>query len=277
MLRRLMLIVTLCCLICTGRAPAADAPSVSFRNDVMAVLSMAGCNAGACHGNKNGKGGFRLSLRGQDPEADYLSLSRDADARRVNLIDPDRSLVLLKPTAQVAHQGGLRFRAGSAEYDIIRQWIAGGARRDDASAPALLRLEVSPAEQILIEPADRVQIQATAVFSDGSRRDVSKLCVYEQSTELAGVQPGGLVVRKDRPGETAVVVRYLQCQEVVRPGVRAGAAGLSMERAGRQQLHRFGNLREAQGAADESLRRLHRRRIRPPGVPRSAGHPADAG
>jgi hypothetical protein len=216
MVPRLAFIAILCCLMCCERAPAADAPAVSFRNDVMAVLSTAGCNAGACHGNKNGKGGFRLSLRGQDAEADLLSLTRDADARRVNLMDPDQSLILLKPTAQLAHQGGLRFHADSTEYRIIRRWIAGGAGRDDASVPTLEQLEVSPSEQILVEPADRVQIRATAVFSDGSRRDVSELCVYEQSSDLARVQPGGLVVRKDRPGETAVVVRYLQRQEVVR-------------------------------------------------------------
>src|SRR5580698_2928215 len=111
-------------ILCGGIARgtlAQNAPAeVSFRNDAMAVFSKAGCNAGACHGNKNGKGGFRLSLRGQDPEADFLSLTRDADARRVNLLDPDRSLILLKPTAQIAHQGGLRFRPDSMEYKIIR-------------------------------------------------------------------------------------------------------------------------------------------------------------
>src|ERR1041385_1031714 len=84
--------------------------NVSFRNDVMAVLSKAGCNAGACHGNKNGKGGFKLSLRGQDPDLDYLTLSRDIFARRTNPLDADQSLVLLKPTTQVPHEGGLRFR-----------------------------------------------------------------------------------------------------------------------------------------------------------------------
>src|ERR1700736_251062 len=81
-------------------ADAAPAPG-SFHNDVMAVLSTAGCNAGACHGNKNGKGGFKLSLRGQDPDADYATLTRDVYARRTNVMDPDKSLILLKPTAQV--------------------------------------------------------------------------------------------------------------------------------------------------------------------------------
>src|SRR5213078_1437795 len=102
---------------------------VSFQNDVMAVLSKAGCNAGACHGNKNGKGGFKLSLRGQDPEADYLTLTRDLFARRINPLDPPHSLMLLKPTAQLAHEGGVRFAINSAEYQILLRWIEAGAKR----------------------------------------------------------------------------------------------------------------------------------------------------
>ena len=39
---------------------AANEPPVTFCRDVMAVLSKAGCNAGNCHGNQNGKGGFKL-------------------------------------------------------------------------------------------------------------------------------------------------------------------------------------------------------------------------
>src|SRR5437868_4612345 len=77
---------------------------VSFRNDVMAVLSKAGCSAGTCHGNKNGKGGLKLSLRGQDPDLDYIGLTRDLSARRVNPVAPEDSLILLKPTADVPHE-----------------------------------------------------------------------------------------------------------------------------------------------------------------------------
>src|SRR5438874_12437983 len=113
--RSLKLIALLACsaIVFCDRAMAAE---VSFRNDVMAVFAKAGCNAGACHGNKNGKGGFKLSLRGQDPDFDYAVLTRDLFARRTNLIDPDHSLVLLKPTTQVPHEGGLRFRTDSLEY-----------------------------------------------------------------------------------------------------------------------------------------------------------------
>src|SRR3954453_23383800 len=145
-------------------APFALA-EVSFRNDVMPVLSKAGCNAGACHGNKSGKGGFKLSLRGQDPGVDYDTLTRDLFARRTNPLDPDQSLVLLKATTQVPHEGGLRFKKDSEEYHVLRDWIAQGTPKDGPGAPVLQRLEVSPAEQVLVEPADRVQVHAAAVFS----------------------------------------------------------------------------------------------------------------
>ena len=120
------------CFTANAALPALRPPNnVSFRNDVMAVFAKAGCNAGACHGNKNGKGGFKLSLRGQDPDFDYAVLTRDLFARRTNLIDPDHSLVLLKPTTQVPHEGGLRFRTDSLEYRILRRWIDAGEPSDD--------------------------------------------------------------------------------------------------------------------------------------------------
>src|SRR5689334_17327367 len=91
----------------------ATAWPVSFRNDVMAVISKAGCNAGTCHGNANGKAGFKLSLRGQDPDFDFDVLTRDIFSRRTNPFDSDQSLILLKPTTQVAHEGGARFKKDS--------------------------------------------------------------------------------------------------------------------------------------------------------------------
>src|SRR5947209_18425353 len=91
-------------------APRLPAETVSFRNDVMAVISKAGCNAGTCHGNQNGKAGFKLSLRGEDPEFDYNILTRDAFGRRTNPLEPEQSLILLKPTTAIAHEGGQRFK-----------------------------------------------------------------------------------------------------------------------------------------------------------------------
>src|SRR5215475_3570014 len=95
-------------LLVLAALPAPAAP-VSFRNDVMAVLSRAGCNQGACHGNQNGKNGFKLSLRGQDPEFDLPALTRDMLGRRTDTTNPADSLILRKATATVAHEGGKRF------------------------------------------------------------------------------------------------------------------------------------------------------------------------
>ena len=91
----------------------ADGEPVSFRNDVMAVLSRAGCNMGACHGNLNGRGGFKLSLRGQDPDLDFQTLTRGMLARRLNPQQPEASLILAKAIGAVPHEGGLRFAVQS--------------------------------------------------------------------------------------------------------------------------------------------------------------------
>ena len=203
-------------LTCCGTSVhGAMAREVSFRNDVMAVLAKAGCSAGTCHGNKNGKGGFKLSLRGQDPAMDYRTLTRDLFSLRVNPLEAEQSLILLKPTTQVAHEGGLRFKKGSEEFEILRRWIAAGMPDDIAAAPRLQRLMVTPSERVLIEPANETQLNVRASFSDGSVRDVTSLAVYEPANGVAKVSHDGLATRQT-PGEATVLVRYLQCQEAAR-------------------------------------------------------------
>src|SRR5262249_44340070 len=188
---------------------------VSFRNDVMAVLSKAGCNAGPCHGNQNGKAGFKLSLRGEDAEFDHRALTRDVFARRVDPENPEQSLVLLKPTTQLAHEGGLRFRTNSGEYAILRRWIAAGAPDDGSNAPTVVRLEVTPRSAVLIEPAREVQIRAEAFFSDGTRRDVTSLAVYDPASTAVWVSHVG-VGTGDLPVVATVLGRFVQAQEPVR-------------------------------------------------------------
>ena len=143
--------------------PSVRGEAPSFRNEVMAVLSKAGCNAGACHGNQNGKGGFKLSLRGENPDADFAALTRDMLGRRINPLRPSDSLILLKPTAAVPHEGGQRFRRDSAEYAILAQWLAAGMPADTPATPVLQRLEVTPAEQVVLDPTDRVQLQVREI------------------------------------------------------------------------------------------------------------------
>ena len=121
--------------------------AASFRTEIMPLLSKAGCNIGACHGNLSGKGGFRLSLRGDDPDFDFQSLTREQFGRRVNPVSPRQSLVFLKPTAGVAHEGGLRFGPQSIEAATLLRWIAASGRDDRAEAPRVRSLRVFPLER----------------------------------------------------------------------------------------------------------------------------------
>jgi len=203
----LWLLPALCCL-------AARAEQPSFDRDVMAVLSKAGCNLGACHGNANGKGGFKLSLRGENPAADYLSLTRDAEQRRVNLLDTEASLILLKPTAQVVHQGGLRFKRDSQEYRLLLDWIAAGAPGPSPEGSQLEKLEVTPAKAIVMSPDEQVQLMAIAHFAGGKSRDVTALACYEPTNRSVTISPGGLV-RREKLGQATVIVRYLDKQLAV--------------------------------------------------------------
>ena len=193
---------------------AAPTDAVDFRTDVMAVLSKAGCNAGTCHGNANGKGGFKLSLRGQDPDLDWKAIAREQGGRRVNLIEPAQSLVLMKSLGAIAHEGGQRFDLAAPEHGILLQWIRSGAR-DTGAGRRVAKLEVTPTERVLIEPAGEVKLKAVATFSDGTVRDVTRLAVFEPNNLGVKVSADGVVTR-ERFGETTVLVRFLGRQVPVR-------------------------------------------------------------
>src|SRR5207237_6367146 len=105
----------------------AFSPPPSFVRDIMPVLNKSGCTSGPCHGGAKGKNGFKLSLRGYDPEFDYRAIIHDLSGRRFNRTDPASSLVLLKPTQQLPHGGGLRFDTDSRYYKTVLDWLSAGA------------------------------------------------------------------------------------------------------------------------------------------------------
>jgi hypothetical protein len=195
----LILIVLLC-----ADVGAAD---IVFRRDVMAALSKTGCNLGGCHGNGQGKGGLKLSLRGQDPNLDWVAMVQDQGGRRVDLLEPERSLLLLKATAQLAHEGGQRFAVGSPEYNLFLAWLRDGAP-DSGQNLRVEKLEVSQRECVLIEPEREVKLSVTARFSDGTSRDVTALTVFDPNNQGAKIDASGLVTR-EKFGETTVLARYL--------------------------------------------------------------------
>jgi len=186
-----------------GQSQAYEA---SFVRDVMPILSKAGCTSGGCHGSQDGENGFKLSLRGYDPVADHLALTDDLACRRVDRAFPERSLMLLKPTAEVPHEGGQRFARGSREYSILREWVASGAALDDAERA--LHIEIFPEQPTIPRPGMSQQFAVLATYADGRVRDVTADAFIETNdTEVTSVDEAGLVTALRR-GEAAVLARY---------------------------------------------------------------------
>jgi hypothetical protein len=190
-----------------GSVRADEARPVDFRTDVVAALSLAGCNQGACHGSPNGKNGFRLSLRGFDPDVDFNMLTRADLGRRVDRLHPTNSLFLLKATGNVPHQGGIRFQAGDPVYQLLVRWVAEGCK--DAGPTLLERLEVSPDHQRLASDAPTTQLTVRAHFKNGEIRDVTDLTVFSVNTAGAATVSAGGFVEFQRTGEASILVRYL--------------------------------------------------------------------
>ncbi|MDA9857243.1 DUF1549 and DUF1553 domain-containing protein [Rubripirellula sp.] len=183
--------------------------AVSFDLHALPVLAQTGCSGGSCHGSPNGKAGFRLSLFGSDRELDRVSLTRTLYGRRINPIEPEKSLLLMKPTTAVAHQGGKRFDQSDLQYKLLHDWIEQGAKTD-GEAFECVGIEIfPPTGRTLTFPHARQQLSVVANFADGSRRDVTHLAKYEASDpKIVDVTRTGLVRGIDR-GESAIIVRYL--------------------------------------------------------------------
>jgi hypothetical protein len=173
----------------------------------MPIMSKAGCNAGTCHGAAKGKNGFKLSLRGYDPEFDHQALTDELEGRRFNRAAPERSLMLLKPAGEAPHVGGMLFKPGDPYYEIIKAWIAAGVTLD-RKTPRVASIEVQPRGAVVPLPGMKQQFAVIATYPDGSKRDVSAEAFVESSnTEVATVDKQGLVAAVRR-GEATMLARY---------------------------------------------------------------------
>ena len=182
--------------------------SWSFRNHVQPVLSKSGCNMGSCHGALAGKGGFKLTLRGYDPDADFRTLTRQARGRRVVPSDPGRSLMLTKPSGAIPHKGGLRFDVDSIEYRVIAEWIGAGHPAPSDDDPRLKRLEILPAASQQKKGAGQ-QLVVRGHFSDGHVEDVTRWCKFTSANAtVASVDDRGFV-KIIGSGEGAINAWYL--------------------------------------------------------------------
>ncbi len=182
--------------------------TLTYLRDVAPALNKIGCTSGTCHGSAKGKNGFKLSLRGYDPEFDYRALVYDLSGRRMNRADPARSLMLAKPTQQVAHGGGLRIELGSRYYQIILDWISAGAPFGDPAKDQPAKLEVAPPEVLMSRPGQEQQMMALAHYPDGTVRDVTREAVFGSNLPDVAEIDSAARLQGVRKGEAAVLVRY---------------------------------------------------------------------
>ncbi len=187
--------------------PPVSAP-VSFLRDVEPILTRRGCSLGACHGAQYGKGGFKLSLAGFDPDLDEVNLVKQMRGRRVNLAKPSDSLFLTKPTMGVPHGGGLRFTAKERDYGILLRWLQEGAHGPDPSEPALVSICVTPAERVAPKGSPLYPLRVTAAYADGLTRDVTDHTrITSLNDGIASATPEGMV-QSLHSGQTSIMVRY---------------------------------------------------------------------
>ena len=199
--------LTLTLLFITGSSLfAAGAPS--FRNQVQPILAKAGCSTGACHGAAAGQGGFKLSLLGYDNLGDHLAITHAANGRRVVFEEPARSLFLLKATKTVPHKGGEKVKAGSAEYQLLADWIAAGAPGPQDADARIQKIEITPGH-VTLKPGAQQPLKVMATFSDGRYEDVTRWCKYTAgNTSVATIDDNGLV-KVGGQGEGTITAWFL--------------------------------------------------------------------
>ncbi len=193
---------------------------LSFEGSISPIFTKKGCNASSCHGGVKGRGGFKLSLDSLNPREDHkwivrggvyqvLTTESDPEIPRVDVAEPEQSLLLKKPTMRVPHQGGRRIATNSEDYRTILNWIEKGAPyapEDGSAGDQIQEVEVFPREAVLDEEGVQ-QLIVSARLSSGRVRDITEEVRYEsQNEDIVTVDEEGLVLPVG-PGETNVLVR----------------------------------------------------------------------
>lgn len=187
---------------------ASDERPVSFHLDVMSVFMRAGCNTGSCHGAARGKDGFRLSLFGFDPNGDYFRTTREQATRRINLANPESSLLLEKAIGAVPHTGGKLFDKDSEYYATLLRWLETGANQDEGEVPRCQKIEIYPPKAVLEGEGAQQSFIVKAFYSDGTTRDVTNLAVFMSNNDnSAPIDADGLCTASKR-GEAFVMARF---------------------------------------------------------------------
>lgn len=192
-----------------------DSPrALSFENDVVPLLSRYGCNASGCHGKAEGQNGFKLSVFGFDPGADYDALTKQDRGRRVFPAAASRSLLLRKAVGGAPHGGGVRFEPESRASQVLQDWISGGLRFGEPTDPQVVKIELTPHERVLdpsgAGPGGRQQLRVLATYADGAVVDVTALARFQSNNDsVATVDESGHVTSAGAPGQVAVMASFM--------------------------------------------------------------------
>ncbi|MCC6673087.1 MAG: DUF1549 domain-containing protein [Planctomycetes bacterium] len=188
-------------------APAEDPPSApDFVHEVLPHLQRQGCASAYCHGAATGQGGFKLSLFGGEPERDHAAIAGELAGRRVDLADPDASLVLQKPLGRLRHGGGRRLDRDGAAHAALRAWLAAGAPFASGPARELVHLELVARDGGF---GARAHFRAPgATQGAAATRDVSRLALWSTTDPtVVEVEPDGSVQVRGA-GRAHVLARY---------------------------------------------------------------------
>ena len=184
-----------------------DQPQPEFLRDIEPILGKTGCNMGPCHAVQHGQAGFKLSVFGFDPDADRNAIVRDRQQRRLNAVDPEQSLFLLKPTMLIPHGGGKRLAPGSVEHQTLVAWIKAGAPAPTKDALKVTGIEVFPKQRVG-QIGLKQQLRVEATYSDGSKRDVTGLARFDSMDDgMLAVTNDGFVTTSSA-GQASVMARF---------------------------------------------------------------------
>lgn len=183
--------------------------AVSFEQQIIPLLTKAGCNTGSCHGKAEGQNGFKLSVFGFDPEADYQAIVMEGRGRRVFPSSPTNSLLLRKATGRLPHGGGIKITEGSLAHQRLARWLTEGMRLRSAGINPVVTIEVEPKDTIVALQGTQ-QLRVTAIDDHGNRRCVTAEAEYDSNMpSLAAVNRRGAIQGGTIPGEAAILVRYM--------------------------------------------------------------------
>ncbi|MBM3801358.1 MAG: DUF1553 domain-containing protein [Acidimicrobiia bacterium] len=195
--------------------------SVNFSQDLLSIFTQKSCNSPSCHGAIAGQNGFKLSLFGYDPEADFRMIVKAKEGRRVNLADPEQSLILLKPSASIPHGGGQVLPNDSHEYRTLLAWLKQGAKYN-ADGARVTGIEIFPKERFLVGVGETQRWAVVGRLSDGTTRDMSREVRYQSGDPAVATVTLEGVSKAVGLGLTHVLVRAHGKVAVARLGVIDG-------------------------------------------------------